>query len=191
MTIALVAALAAAVYLMPGLGLRTEDSRQAAEGREYPTRGCDGARTEPREDRDAARQATLCLHNAVRADHGLSPLVEDSALRRAALQHSRAMVEQRFFDHVAPDGSDLADRLVAAGYDRRTGTGVAAENLAYGEEVEATPAAVVDGWMHSPGHRKNILRPELREIGIGIVPEAVKSTKSGRDGASYTITFGG
>ena len=59
--------------------------------------------------------------------------------------------------------------------------GSTGENLATGRSDAGTPAVVVDGWMHSPGHRRNVLRREFVEIGIGIVPRDT----SGGDGATY------
>jgi len=43
-------------------------------------------------------------------------------------------------------------------------TTIAAENLS---KAAASPAAVIDAWMHSPGHRSNLLDPTLTEIGVG------------------------
>ena len=43
---------------------------------------------------------------------------------------------------------------------------MAAENLS---KAAASPAAVLDEWMHSPGHRSNLLDPTLTEIGVGCV----------------------
>ncbi len=56
-------------------------------------------------------------------------------------------------------------RIAAAGY-RASGWG---ENIAAGQ---STPEEVVQGWMESPGHCRNIMNPEYRTIGIGygVVP---------------------
>ena len=43
---------------------------------------------------------------------------------------------------------------------------IAAENLS---RASARPAAVIDRWMHSPGHRSNLLDPTLTQIGVGCV----------------------
>jgi uncharacterized protein YkwD len=60
------------------------------------------------------------------------------------------------------------------------------ENLAWGTGDVASPARIVDAWMHSPGHRRNILDRRFREIGIGLAPGA-----PGRgDGATYVTEFG-
>jgi uncharacterized protein YkwD len=134
-----------------------------------------------------ARKATLCLLNAERRRHGAPRLRQNARLRRAAVRHSRAMVRQRFFSHVAPSGSTMVARIVNAGYRRWVSLG---ENIAWGSGTLAAPAAVVRGWMHSPGHRENLLNPRFREIGIGIVPGAPKSLHPGQTAATYTTNFG-
>jgi uncharacterized protein YkwD len=184
-----IAALVAVSYLVPnGLGGAGGGGERAGDerARDYPTHGCDGATLEPREDVAAARRATLCLLNAERRRRGAPPLREERALRRAALAHSRAMVEGGFFAHEGPDGSDVRDRVRAAGY--RGWRGPVAENLGFGTGSEASPAATVDAWMRSPGHRRNVLDRRLREIGIGIEPRPVEERD--RAGATYTTAYG-
>lgn len=136
-----------------------------------------------------ARGATLCLLNAERRHRGLPPLRAERHLRRAAQAYSRAMVAHRFFDHVSPlTGSTFVDRLGAAGYTSAR-TRQVSENIAWGTGTQATPAQIVSAWMHSAGHRANILTASFREIGIGIaagVPQ--RTARSG--GATYTTDFG-
>jgi uncharacterized protein YkwD len=160
-------------------------------GSDAPTHGCKGAQTEPWKDVAAARSATLCLLNHQRSRHRLPRLREDRALSRAALRHSRAMVAAQYLEHVGPDGSTPHQRIVAAGYRIGAGGGSTGENLASGEERAATPAVIVDGWMRSAGHRRNILEARFLEIGIGIVPRPAKRSRPGNQGATYTTTFGG
>jgi uncharacterized protein YkwD len=146
---------------------------------------CAGARSTPGSAGLArARHATLCLLNRQRRRHGLAPLRIDHRLGRAAHAYSRSMVRRDFFDHVSPvNGSTLSDRIHAVGYR----AALVGENLAWGTGRLATPARIVSGWMHSPGHRANILTPGYRSIGIGIVNGA--PGRSGR-GATYTTDFG-
>jgi uncharacterized protein YkwD len=184
--LALVGALVAATYLLPELGFGPSGDDEPP-GADAPAHGCDGARDEPREDLRAAERATLCLLNAERREAGLRPLRRDPALRRAALLHSRDMVKRRYLEHRNPDGLEAHDRIVRAGYRLRRGGFSTGENLATGTVGLDSPAVIVDGWMHSRGHRRNILRRGFEEIGIGIVPRDT----DGRDGATYTTTFGG
>ncbi len=98
--------------------------------------------------------------NKVRLAHGLKPLAPEARLSAAAQIHSRVMAAHDCFAHRCPQDGAMTDRLARAGYRYR----VAAENIAAGL---ADPAAVVAGWMNSPGHRKNILMAEAREVGAG------------------------
>ncbi|MCO5994710.1 CAP domain-containing protein [Actinoallomurus rhizosphaericola] len=100
------------------------------------------------------------LTNAQRAAHGCTALRIDTGLRTAARLHSADMRDRNYFDHNSPDGRTPWDRIKAAGY-----TSPGAENIAKGY---ATPEAVVQGWMKSPGHRANILNCSLKAIGVGV-----------------------
>lgn len=134
-----------------------------------------------------AKAATLCLLNHERTARGLRPLTTDPTLESVATAYSQAMVQQRFFAHVAPDGQRLEQRLAA--YVAGASAWATGENLAWGEGTLATPAAIVKGWMQSPGHRANVLSSEFEEIGVGIVggtPIGSLPTAS----ATYTTEFG-
>jgi hypothetical protein len=139
---------------------------------------------------DRARALTLCLLNEQRARHGLPALRSESRLQLAAQRYVRDMVERRFFDHVDPGGLDPQDRILMAGYPATNAwTG---ENLAFGTGPEGSPAEIVDHWMHSPGHRQNILRSTFTEVGIGVAFDVPKQEPAGTDpGATYSTSFGG
>jgi stress response protein SCP2 len=98
--------------------------------------------------------------NAERARHGLAPLTTDARLAAAAHAHSADMVRRGFFAHENPDGKQVWDRAVTAGYAYRK----VAENIAAGQR---TAEEVVRGWMESQGHRANILDRDLTQIGVG------------------------
>ena len=100
------------------------------------------------------------LTNRERAGAGLPPLATDPLLATAAQAHSADMVDRAFYSHTSPEGSRPWDRAAAAGA-RRHSIG---ENIACGQR---SPAEVVEGWMNSPGHRANILKPDFTHIGIG------------------------
>lgn len=102
----------------------------------------------------------VALVNQERAAAGCSPLAVDPLIENAALAHSRDMARNDFFSHTGSDGSSPADRVTAQGYEwTRLG-----ENIAAGY---TSPAAVVAGWMDSPGHRANILNCDFTETGVG------------------------
>ena len=131
------------------------------------------------------RQQILCLLNLERQKYGLQPLREEVHLDQAAQVQSDDIAARHYFAHVNPDGRTPADRIAAAGYPPSSLTG---ENILWGEEREGTPVRAVDSWMHSPGHRANILRPGFTEIGIGITRGAPQTVR-GR-AAIYATTFG-
>ncbi|MER8184637.1 CAP domain-containing protein [Kitasatospora sp. NPDC094015] len=101
------------------------------------------------------------LVNAERAKAGCGPVTLNPKLSTAALQHSDDMVARHYFEHADPEGHHADSRIEAAGY-RWSSWG---ENIAYGQ---ADPAAVMDAWMHSEGHRANILNCDFKEIGMGV-----------------------
>ena len=155
----------------------TRDSAACAGALEVPTES----------NEEETKRATLCLLNARRSEAGLGPLSSSATLARAALRHSRDMGARRYFAHDTPDGIAPEERIAAVGYPRAGVT--VGENLAWGEESAGTPVEIVEGWMDSPGHRANILRPEFEEIGIGLAHEPPAAVE-GR-AAVYTTNFGG
>jgi uncharacterized protein YkwD len=100
------------------------------------------------------------LVNVARAAAGCGVLRVDSRLTTAARLHSEDMARQGYFSHTSLDGRTPWDRMEAQGYAAGSG-----ENIAAGH---ATAAAVMDGWMNSPGHRANILDCASRAIGVGL-----------------------
>jgi uncharacterized protein YkwD len=130
--------------------------------------------------------ATLCLLNEQRADHGLKAFSESTTLDRAADDYAADMVKRRFFDHVSPGGGTMMDRIKAAGW-VPNGSWSAGENIAWGSGSLATPASIVDGWMHSAGHRANILSASFSQIGIGIAAGAPQGGIRG--GGTYVTDF--
>jgi uncharacterized protein YkwD len=116
----------------------------------------------------------IALVNAVRLDAGCAPLVHDEGLAKVARAHSADMRDRDFFDHENLAGLDPFERAEAAGL-----TNARAENIAYGQ---SDPAAVMDDWMESKGHRANILNCELRTLGVGVA--------EGPGGPWWTQLFG-
>jgi uncharacterized protein YkwD len=135
----------------------------------------------------AIRAAILCLHNRIRAERGLPPLREDGRLRKAAVNHSADMVSRGYFEHTAPGGVTMVDRILAARYVPRRAGWALGENLAWGTGTLATPRLIMQAWMESPGHRANVVKRAYRELGIGVV---VGTPSNGGAGATYTANFG-
>ncbi|MGR7002617.1 CAP domain-containing protein [Yinghuangia aomiensis] len=84
------------------------------------------------------------------------------------------MADRGYFSHDTPEGKTPWDRAKAAGIGY-----LGAENIARGQK---TPAAVMEAWMNSPGHRANILDCSLTKLGVGV--------RMGGEGPWWTQDFG-
>jgi len=122
------------------------------------------------------------LTNAFRQQNGLPALTDNSNLNQAAQTQSQNMALQDFFDHTGLDGSHPWDRMTAAGYHWSR----AAENIAAGQR---TPEEVVTAWINSPGHRANMLDPNVKDIGVGYY-ELVNDTGNVNYNRYWTQVFG-
>ena len=110
---------------------------------------------------NVAEQYLLAAANAERAAQHLPALHRNSHLAEAALAHVREMAAHRAIAHGFPGEPELALRAAAAG----VAFSEVAENVAEGE----TAAAIHDAWMHSPGHRRNLLDPGVDAVGIAVL----------------------
>lgn len=122
------------------------------------------------------RAEVVELTNRERARAGLRPLAEDPLLAAAAQAYSTDMATRDFYSHTSPEGTQPWDRAAAAGSRRRT----IGENIACGQR---SAAEVVEGWMNSPGHRANILKPDFTHLGTGFAG-------GGRAATYWTQLFG-
>lgn len=113
-------------------------------------------------DVEAARREALDRVNRLRRERGLEALVADARLDAAAQAHAEDQARRSYYDHRSPEGGTPADRARSAGFGSPN---MVAENIAKGL---FTPAEVVDLWMDSPGHRKNILRRRATVVGLGV-----------------------
>ena len=120
------------------------------------------------------RSAVLAAVNAERRKAGVPPLAPDSKLDVAAQRHAEDMLARHYFAHESPEGLSVRDRAKDAGYDWRA----IGENIAEGQ---TSAAEVMDTWMHSPGHRRNILKPDFRELGVGLA--------LGKSGGEYKVEW--
>lgn len=98
--------------------------------------------------------------NIERAGQGLAPLVMAPELVDAAMKRAAELAVH--YSHTRPNGS----RCMTAW----SWAGSWGENIASGQEA---PWMVMDGWMNSPGHRANILKPDFKSIGVGYFTQTV------------------
>ena len=101
------------------------------------------------------------LVDNVRKDRNLSVLSTSGKLEQSSQLKASDMVAQQYFSHTTPDGRGFSSFLKEVGYDYT----VAGENLAMGF---SSPKAVVDAWIASPLHYKNLADQEFNEQGLGI-----------------------
>jgi len=154
-------------------------------------RGCGAsAKAQPTSLRPGeARDAVLCLVNKQRDKAGLGNLHRDKRLQRAAQRHSDRMDGTGCFDHTCGGEGELGARLESVDYIEGGLSHFAyGENIAWGRHRLGTPQEIVDAWMHSSGHRANILSRQFRDVGVGFTKG---SPSSGRANAGiYTMDFG-
>ncbi|WP_083954002.1 SafA/ExsA family spore coat assembly protein [Cytobacillus eiseniae] len=102
------------------------------------------------------------LVNQERAKNGLQPLKSNWELARVARYKSQDMLDRKYFDHNSPTYGTPFQMMKSFGITYRS----AGENIAAGQ---STAKEVVQAWMNSEGHRKNILSSTYTEIGVGYV----------------------
>jgi hypothetical protein len=108
-----------------------------------------------------AEQYLFQAANAERIQRGMKPLRWDADLFHAADGHAREMASRASISHQYPGEADLSTRGREAG----AKFNVISENVA-----EAPDAVLIhDAWMHSAGHRANLLDPRVDSVGIGVI----------------------
>ncbi|MBE6063467.1 MAG: CAP domain-containing protein [Clostridium butyricum] len=111
---------------------------------------------------ESAEQTILKLMNEKRKEAGLKPLTMDNKLLTVARYKSNHMIQNNYFSHTNPDGTNWTNWLKAIGYSY-TAT---AENIAYNsyDAVE-----LFNQWWNSSGHRQNMMNPSYTKVGIGVL----------------------
>jgi len=99
------------------------------------------------------------LVNAERAKGGLSALTSDALLTKVATDKAKDMYDKNYFDHQSPTYGSPFDMMRAYGVQYS----YAGENIAKGQR---SPEEVMNAWMNSDGHRKNIMNPNFNKIGV-------------------------
>ncbi len=110
---------------------------------------------------DISSQQLLLLTNEKRQENGLSPLTGNEELDRAAANKASDMFSKDYWAHNAPDGTTPWVFIKSAGYNYI----YAGENLARGF---TSASDVVNAWMNSESHRKNMLSPNYNDVGFGV-----------------------
>ncbi|MCC0643095.1 sporulation protein [Clostridioides sp. ZZV14-6150] len=113
----------------------------------------------------AYQKEVVDLVNVERSKAGLNPLTLDADVSNVATKKSQDMIDNNYFAHNSPTYGSPFDMLKKFGISYKT----AGENIAMGQK---TPKEVVNAWMNSEGHRKNILNPNYSKIGVGVAQKS-------------------
>jgi uncharacterized protein YkwD len=121
------------------------------------------------QDVDSIRRELLDMLNETRREAGLTPLTEHAGLRDVALAHSNDMAEHDYIGHTSPRTGTAADRVRSASMT----SGLVLENIGRGYSARE----IHRGLLESPGHRANLVNPDVSHVGIGVVaqPEGSRS----------------
>lgn len=152
-------AVLALIAAMPPAGAAAGPDRLLAPPRACPGQG--NASAPP----GVQGRAMRCLTNFAREKAGMPAFDDVSALDRSARLKSGDMVRCDDFDHEAC-GREFTYWMRRTGY-LEGGCWRAAENIAVGTGRYATPRSIFRGWLHSSGHRENILG-HFDDIGVGL-----------------------
>lgn len=188
-------ALFAASWLMPGgidslLRFDLDGTREVApplhEGTPWaaylaPEGTCrgDGAAASSQQEQLFAMR---CLLDWARRERGLPALPINAQLNHSSALKAEAISRCNDFSHT-PCGSDFSVTLDAAGWQ-----GGAGENIAWGSSLARSPRVLVDGWLHSDGHRDNLFRTSWRAQGLALLP--AESFQSKGPAAIWVHQFG-
>jgi uncharacterized protein YkwD len=112
-------------------------------------------------DQRVSAEQIFALANQARAQAGVGRLQWDPALAEAALQHCRRMAQEGPIAHRYDGEADVSGRAAQAG----AHFSVIEENVAVGPSADA----IHEEWMQSPGHRSNLLSPDVDHVGIAVV----------------------
>jgi uncharacterized YkwD family protein len=117
----------------------------------------------------ALEQEVVRLVNVERQKQGLQPYKHNSQVSSIARRKSEDMRDKNYFSHQSPTYGSPFEMLNQFGVEFTA----AGENIAKGQK---TAQAVMNSWMNSPGHRKNILSEKFTEIGVGLAKNANGTT---------------
>ncbi|MGG3468734.1 CAP domain-containing protein [Neobacillus pocheonensis] len=147
--------------------VQTQQPTQTAATRpvqQQPSTSTQPTTTQTTSALSAYEQKVVNLTNQERAKNGLSALKVDLNLSKMAHEKSRDMSANGYFSHTSPTYGSPFDMMKKYGITYH----YAGENIAMGQR---TPEEVVNAWMNSEGHRKNILNPNYNYIGVGYVSQ--------------------
>lgn len=120
--------------------------------------------------------ALLNQINAMRAANGCGPVAANPPLTAAAARQANDMLANGVVNHTGSDGSSVVQRVTDAGYAPYSKLG---EVIFWGTGLGGVPAAAVDWWMNSPGHRAIITDCGMTDAGFSVVSSGARVAAAG------------
>ncbi len=115
------------------------------------------------ETQSVSARILIELTNQYRQEQGVPELAVNPRLAQAAVNKAGDMFARQYFNHTSPEGKIFSDWIREVEYHYFT----VGENLAIDFSDNET---LFQAWLNSPEHRKNIIKPQYREIGIAALP---------------------
>ena len=133
---------------------------------------------------DRARIAAemLLRVNDLRRQAGLPPLAPSPLLDRVSQEHAEDMLRRSYSGHRTPEGLGPSERARAGGYRSGIGENIVEQRFSVEEALEA--------WWRSPNHRRNLLDPACREVGLGLAVGAGYDAAPGGYRVIWVQSFG-
>ncbi|HZT15024.1 MAG TPA: CAP domain-containing protein [Gaiellaceae bacterium] len=156
----------ATVALAAALAPVAAASRSDVERLLAPPAACPSS-TDATAPADVQVRAMACLVEYARDQAGLPSLRVSRVLDRAAAMKIDADVRCGQFSHT-PCGSSFMSVFSRSGYTASATAYAVGENLAWSPTRMASPREVMNLWLHSPEHLRNLLSPQWREFGLGL-----------------------
>jgi uncharacterized protein YkwD len=154
-----------------------------------PGTAVDAPRTSLR-SADGIEGPLLASINRERRERGLKPLRLSPQLARAANSHARAMGRNGFFSHSSQDGSSATSRILRFYRVAGSGSWMVGETLLW-RSPDVAPGEALAMWLGSAAHKKILMTPGFRDIGLGAVHVVnAPGTYGGRDVTIVVADFG-
>lgn len=173
--------LAAAVAAVALSGLQPAAAARSANGVLAPRTTCKG-QTSTIAPAAVQLRAMRCLVNWARVHQGLVRLRRSAELDRSSAMRAGEIRRCNDFSHT-PCGEDFLTVFTASHY--LNGNGSVGENIAWGTGRLASTRSTMIGWLHSPGHRRNLFTPQWRDLGVA---RAKAATLLGRSDVTIWVT---
>jgi uncharacterized protein YkwD len=158
--------LLALLALMTALALAAPAAAAGSWDRLLAPAGTCGAQGDRSASARAQERAMRCMLNFARRAHGVKPVLARSGrMMRAADRKAADILRCGAFSHTACH-RPFTYHLRTAGY--AAGCYGAGENIAWGSGPLGTVRATVRSWLHSDGHRENLLNPRFHDHGVAL-----------------------